>query len=514
MEPLRVAYANLPLALSIPLTLVFISLVSVVQNVIRQVYFADPHRPPVVFHLVPWVGSTVRYGMDPYKFFFECQAKHGDCFTFILLGKPTTVFLGPRGNNFIFNGKHSDLNAEGIYQKATTPVFGRGVIYDCPNERLMDQKRLLKEGFTTNAMRAYVPSFVKEVEGYIRTSHHFRGQSGECNITDAMAEITLYTASGSLQGKEVRSRFDNTFAVLYRHLDEGFRPINFVAPWLPLPQNRRRDKAQKIMEDLYSDIIRRRREEGKRGDETDMIWALMDAEYKDGTIVPDAHIARLMIALLMGGQHSSATTGAWIMLELANRPELIEELYQEQLRVLGSPLPPLTWENLQKLTLNAQVIKETLRLHNPAHSLMRQVTSPIPVPESDWVVPPRHTLLASPSTSARSEQFFHRPLEWDPRRWDAGAQILKADDDQPTVNYGFGMVSKATNSPYLPFGAGRHRCVGEQFAYTQMGTIIATIVRLLQWEQIDPKAPVPPTDYSSMFSKPIEPARIRWHLRD
>ena len=109
---------------------------------------------------------------------------------------------------------------------------------------------------------------------------------------------SLYTASGSVQGKEVRSKFDTTFAALYRHLDDGFQPINFIMPWLPLPQTLRRDHAQKVMENLYSDIIRRRRQHGNPNGETDMIWALMDAQYKDGSIISDEHISRLMMRSL------------------------------------------------------------------------------------------------------------------------------------------------------------------------------------------------------------------------
>ena len=142
MDSLYFTYTNLPLSLSIPLALALIGFSAIAQNVIRQLYFSNPHRPPVVFHIFPLVGSTVQYGMDPYKFFFDCRAKYGDCFTFILLGKPTTVFLGQKGNNFILNGRHADLNAEEVYGKLTTPVFGKGVVYDCPNERLMDQKRV------------------------------------------------------------------------------------------------------------------------------------------------------------------------------------------------------------------------------------------------------------------------------------------------------------------------------------------------------------------------------------
>jgi hypothetical protein len=61
------------------------------------------------------------------------------------------------------------------------------------------------------------------------------------------------------------------------------------------------------------------------------------------------------------------------------------------------------------------------------------------------------------------------------------------------------MVSKAVDSPYLPFGAGRYRCVGEQYAYARLGAIVATMVRLLKWEQVDHAAPVPTTDYSVSY---------------
>jgi sterol 14-demethylase len=148
MDFLVTSYANAPLLISIPLTFALIAVIAVIQNVIGQLYFPDPSRPPVVFHIFPVIGSTVQYGIDPYRFFFDCQAKYGSCFTFILLGKPTTVFLGPKGNDFILNGKHADLNAEEVYGKLTTPVFGKGVVYDCSNERFMDQKRVSHICFT------------------------------------------------------------------------------------------------------------------------------------------------------------------------------------------------------------------------------------------------------------------------------------------------------------------------------------------------------------------------------
>ena len=229
----------------------------------------------------------------------------------------------------------------------------------------------------------------------------------------------------------------------------------------------------------------------------DMLWALMDSRYKDGTEIPDNEIANLMIALLMGGQHNTAASGTWIMLHLAHRQDLLKELYREQLDILGGEAP--TSETLQQLDLHNNVIKETLRLHSPIHSIMRKVKQPMQIPDTDVVVPAGHILLAAPGVPARSEEFFPNALTWDPHRWDrspkGGDEEGKGADD--TIDYGYGAVSsKAVHSPYLPFGAGRHRCVGETFAYAQLGAILATLVRLLEWEQVDPSLPVPATDYS------------------
>lgn len=375
--------------------------------------------------------------------------------------------------------------------------------------------QLLKEGFTSASLRAYVPLFTFETESYLRKNSASESSSSICDISTVFSEIALYCAASSLQGKEVRDSFDSTFATLYRHLDDGFAPVNFMFPGLPLTVNRRRDHAQKTMAKLYMDIIGRRRAgSGPEAESHDMLWALMDATYKDGTKVGDEETANLMIALLMGGQHNTAASGTWIMLELAHRPHLIEELYTEQQSVLSGR--DLSYDDMEKLTLHNAVIKETLRLHSPIHSVMRKVKSPMPIPGTDIVVPKGHILLAAPGVPARMDEFFPNAMEWDPHRWIKATQQSEAEPEKgdETIDYGYGAVSsKAASSPYLPFGAGRHRCVGETFAYAQLTAILATMVRLLRWEQVEVGAPVPKTDYSSMFSRPMHPATIRWRRR-
>ncbi|KAK0521882.1 Lanosterol 14-alpha-demethylase [Tilletia horrida] len=515
---------------------------AVVLNVLAQLLLPkDRSRPPVVFHWVPVIGSAVTYGIDPYKFFFDCRKQYGDVFTFVLLGRRVTVALGAKGNNLILNGKLSQVSAEAAYTHLTTPVFGKEVVYDVPNAVLMEQKKFVKVGLSTENMRVYVDQIVDEVSKYIATDKVFAAWKGKdelresdtvsLDIFKSMSEITILTASRTLQGREVRENLDTSFAQLYHDLDAGFTPINFVIPNLPLPGNFRRDRAQLAMSRFYQSIIKSRREGKNAGgagvqdeEEHDMIAALMQQSYKNGRALSDIEIAHMMIALLMAGQHTSSATGSWALLRLASQPALVEELYAEQQQVWGDgsgSLRPLDYDTLKTSTpLLDAVIRETLRLHPPLHSLMRKVMSPISVPptlaapgsrkdtsasSSDvgYVIPQGHYVMAAPGVSQVDPLLWPNADEFDPKRWlDASSVIVqreREDAESEKVDFGWGAVSSGANSPYLPFGAGRHRCIGEQFAYLQLGTIISTFVRRFRWKLAHG---FPDPDYTSMVVLP------------
>ncbi len=356
-----------------------------------------------------------------------------------------------------------------------------------------------------------------EIREHLKRTTHLQGLGGRAQIAPIMAEMTLFTASRCLQRKEVREKLDSSFAKLYHDLDDGFQPIKFMLPWMPLPQNRRRDAENRTMTQIYSEIIRARREKDVVRDSEDMLWNLMGSSYKDGTPMPDTEIAHL----------------------------IMEELYQEQLLTLGDLSKPLTYDDLEKLPLITNVIRETLRIHPPIHSIMRKVKNLLPIEGTDWVIPPSHCVLAAPGTISIDPQYFPDPEKWDPHGWESIADPEESEKDK--TDYGYGLVSTGASSSYLPFGAGRHRCIGEHYAYLQLTVVMAIMVREFKLSIIDGhKKGVMATDYSvgnsplffsvcissknpqkqklikaraipnqqSLFSRPLEPAFIQWQRRE
>lgn len=482
----------------------------------QLLYSLRNDRPPLVFYWVPWVGSAVVYGMQPYEFFSNCQKKYGDCFSFMLLGRIMTVYLGPKGHEFVFNAKLSDVSAEKAYGNLTTPVFGHGVIYDCPNWKLMEQKKFAKVALTRESFKQYVPLIKGEILKYF--DQEFKGDKGTADVMKTQPEMTLYTASRSLMGKDLRDKLDASYAGLYSDLDKGFTPLNFAFPYLPLPSYKKRDRAHDLITETYMDLINKRRKEVDLGDR-DLVDALMKhSTYKDGTQMTDQEIANLMVGVLMGGQHTSAATSSWFLLHLGERQDLQEQIYQEVKNTLQGR--ELDWDDLQKMPLLNDTIRETLRMHHPLHSIFRQVVHDLPVPDRKWIVPKGYYVLASPGWSMTNNRYFPHADHFEPHRWDNLAGAGGGFKDKPTsnpnvtevssgtVDYGFGKISKGVSSPYLPFGGGRHRCIGEQFAYTQLGTLLVTYVQNFKW-----KSHAPEPDYTSMVVLPTLPAEIEWERR-
>ncbi|RPB22012.1 hypothetical protein L211DRAFT_789500, partial [Terfezia boudieri ATCC MYA-4762] len=109
----------------------------------------------------------------------------------------------------------------------------------------------MKFDLTSETFRAYVPLIVKNLRPTARTAHC----SPLRRAPAAIPELTIFTASRTLQGKEIRKEITGEVAGLYHDLDAGFAPMNFMFPWFPFLQNKRRDAAQRKKAQIYMDII-------------------------------------------------------------------------------------------------------------------------------------------------------------------------------------------------------------------------------------------------------------------
>ena len=83
---------------------------------------------------------------------------------------------------------------------------------------------------------------------------------GRLPVLKTFSEITILSASRTLQGREIREGLTKDYAQVYSDLDHGFTPLHWMIPGLPLPSYRKRDAAHQKMSNFYQSLIRARRE--------------------------------------------------------------------------------------------------------------------------------------------------------------------------------------------------------------------------------------------------------------
>ena len=138
------------------------------------------------------------------------------------------------------------------------------------------------------------------------------------------------------------------------------------------------------------------------------------------------------------------------------------------------------------------VIKETLRLHAPLIILMRKVQRDFHY--KHWTVPAGSTVAVSPAVSNRMPDCFPEPERFDPSRY-----VSPREEDKQ----GFA---------WIPFGGGRHRCVGASFAMMQLKAIFSVLLRRFEFEMAQPSESYR-NDHSKMVVQLEQPCRVRYRRR-
>jgi sterol 14alpha-demethylase len=250
----------------------------------------------------PIIGHFGEFSANPVETIKAGYKANGSVFTMNFLHQPLTFLIGPDAQAPFYRANDEELSQNEPY-KFMTPIFGNGIVFDAPIHIKNQQLRFVSSALKTSALKTYVPQIVKEVEQYLESW----GESGTIDLLDAMANLTILTASRCLLGKEVRENLFKEVSELLHDIDEGLQPIAIFFPYLPIPAFRKRDRARAELTRIFSKVIAARRNATGEKPE-DMLQGFIDAEYKDGSKCDDYQITGLLLGVLFAGQHTSSIT--------------------------------------------------------------------------------------------------------------------------------------------------------------------------------------------------------------
>ena len=432
-------------------------------------------------------GHLEEFRTDPIGLMQRVRAECGDVGSFQLAGKKVILLTGAEANEFFFRAADEDLDQAQAYP-FMTPIFGKGVVFDASPERR-------KEMLHNSALRGdHMKSHAATIEREVHRAIENWGTDGEIDLLDFFSELTIYTSTACLIGRKFRDQLDSRFADFYHQLERGTDPLCYVDPYLPIESFRIRDEARVGLVALVQEIMNQRIANPPTDkSDRDMLDVLVSITDEDGKLRFSAdEVTGMFISLMFAGHHTSSGTSSWTLIELLRHPQIYAEAQQE-LDDLYADGQEVSFHALRQIPVLENVLKETLRLHPPLIILMRVAQGEFEV--ADHAIHDGDFVAASPAISNRIPEDFPDPEAFDPSRYDK-----PREED---------VIHRWT---WIPFGAGRHRCVGAAFATIQIKAIFSVLLREYEFEMAQP-ADSYHNDHSKMVVQLARPARVRYRRR-
>jgi sterol 14-demethylase len=329
--------------------------------------------PPVASGRLPWLGHLLELRRDPLRLLRRVHDECGEAGEIDLAGHRVVMFYGANAQEAFFRAPDEQLDQAAAYP-FMKPIFGPGVVFDATPEQRKQavRNRSLRDQF----MRGHAEMIAAETE---RMLARF-GDAGEFDLLDFMAELTIYTSTACLIGKEFREELDGRIYSLFYDLERGTDAIAYVNPNLPLPAFRKRDRARRELVSLIEGIFERRERAGSEAQ--DLFAVLRRLKDADGRprFSTDV-ITGMFISMMFAGHHTTSVSASWALIELLRNPQWLHRVVQE-LDGLYADGRDVSYQSLREIPLLECALKESLRLHPPLILLRRYELELAQPPES------------------------------------------------------------------------------------------------------------------------------------
>jgi cytochrome P450 len=337
--------------------------------------------------------------------------------------------------------------------RAFRSIDGNGLVLS-EGDFWLRQRRLVQPAFSTKRFDGYAKTAVDCTREMVES---WRAGT-EIEISAEMRRLALRIIARTMFDAEiidVEGRIGSAIETLSEIVTRQTAKLIQWPEWLPLPDNRRKRRATKVLDEIIRRVIRERRASGEdKGDLLSMLLKAVDEEG-DGTGMTDEQARDEAITLFNAGQDTTAAGLTWLWYLVATCPEAEEKLRDEAQTALGDR--PATYADLPSLPYTAMVVKESLRLFPPTWALIPRVAVE-DVPMGDYVIRKGGWVYIYPWVIHRDPRFFPDPEQFDPER------------------FATGRVEKIPQHAYIPFGAGPHLCIGNTFAQMEMVLAVSTVV--------------------------------------
>jgi cytochrome P450 len=431
----------------------------------------------------PWLGHVVPFLRDRLGFLEDAARRYGDV---------VNLDIGPR--TFLLSNasdiQHVLQTYPERYEKgsmrmteAGRRLAGRGLLTSGGQEHL-SRKRILQPLFTHATIAGFGAIITDQAA---RRAGRWR-PGGEIDVEAEMMELVQDVSGHLLLGDDYATDAPGLAEAIRAwrsYLQYWFDyPIPFREQ-MPVPVVWNHRRARPLIRETLTRHVRKRQEYG--GD--DLLAMLVRAGMAADPPLTEAEIVdeAQTVALTSFDTVAEAITWTWYL--LSQHPEADTLMVDELQQVVGDR--EVVPDDYQQLTYLRRVVAESMRLYPPSWLFTRVVREDDRLP-SGAALPAGVSLFISPWVVQRRDVYFPDPLRFDPDRF--------SDD----------AISRRPTFAYLPFGGGRHVCIGQALARLAGALTLAPIATRFRLTLVPGQRIVP---HPKMTLRPKYGVRMRVERR-
>ena len=421
-----------------------------------------PPMPPMASNSVGGLRVLFALRRNAYQA-FPPRCRDEPVVTLRALGRSLVLATAPDAIRHIMITQGEDYVRLPLGRRVLGPIVGEGLLVS-EGETWREQRRAMAPAFTPRNVPIMARHIIRSTEQACERLERSAGH--EIDLLQELQMLSLDIAATSLFSMEASSFGSSLRTILSEYMSgvgRLFPSDVFLPEAFPTPTRVRRVEFRARWTRLIGSIIEARRKAGNPDAPRDL-FDLLAAAHGAGR---ESLLADEVSTMIVAGHETTALALFWACTLLAQAREWQEALAAEarqcDLSADGAA------ESLPRLKLTRAVVEETLRLYSPAFMTGRlaQQTHQIcgvRVPAGAIILLPYWILHRSP-------RWWSLPEVFDPTRFLNGAEPERLT--------------------YLPFGVGRHVCIGAQLAMSEAVLATARLFRQFTVEMTSTRPVLP-----------------------
>lgn len=430
-----------------------------------------PHIPGDL--KMPFIGSTFDLLADVSGGLYQCQQDYGNVFKARALGKNIVGLMGPEANKLVLHDDQDHFLNKPGWEWVIGDLFTDAIMLS-DGEQHKRFRRIMQTAFHKQPMIGYLKVIEETVNEFCEKEINI--SNGKLLTYPAMIELVMQVAGKLFFGLKFSERH------LKAITDVTMASATPIRMGLPLTKYRRGIRARRILTEFYMARIK----EKKANPGPDMFSQMCVAMSEEGETFTDQEIVNQMIFVMMASHDTTTSTLTSMIYETARAPE-----WQQRMREEGKAFyraGPLDYNRLKEFTDIGMVMNECLRMHPALVVLPRYASRNFEF--NGYRIPAGTVIVVSPYVTHMMPEVFTDPERFDPERFNEERAEHKK---QPFS--------------FIPFGAGRHICIGKYFAEMEIKIAMSYFAQMFEWSV--PKGYV--MEYLPPLNHPVDGLPVRIH---